>query len=822
MKASDQSAWWVAAEGLLGAAVVCLPAALGGAPPWTLWILVGLAAAAAAAWSIGAWQKGRRWSWHPVLLLALVPLALEAAQLVPLPPFLLAKLAPASAELRDFALVPLGLERWRPVSVDAPCTWRLFARDLGLGGLLFVALQLGRLEGPRRRLLAVVGGAAVAFALIAFVHQLAGLDSLFGLYSFRTATPLLTPFGNANHLAAFLTLGGTVCLGLAVSSESRDAMVGWGIGAVGTGLATFLSMSRGGVGTMLITWGLVGTLLVARRAGGLRNVIPWVLMGATLLAAAGLAFEELWARAETLDSVTKLQATKLEAWPMFAQAARAASPAGLGRGAFEVGVSRWHEHQLSVTFTHPENLVLQWAVEVGPVAAAVVFALLGWVLWRTLRALPRRPLEQVALLAVVGVGLHDLFDFSLELNAVPAVVAVTLGLVAGAGGAVTRRVAQRSLVAAVGVASAVALFAAARGFPTHLEAEEELAGWIRAGRTPAELHQAVKPLVDRHPADFLLYANLAQVTALKGDPRDALAWVNRWLFLRPYDAHAHAAAALALLRLGRRDQALLEFRTSFQLGDFSAVQTALAVAAKQGDYEKLLIERRGLLPEALGVAVRLGPGVGPALLARAVAQPPSDEVRQEAQELLLGQEADPAKALALLEALPAASQERPELVALKGRLLVAVGRPGDGVKVLQALVAHQPGDVAAAFQLADVYAAAGQLASAREVLARLRPFVSSPAGRTAVFIKEAGLWEQEQRWARALDAWQTASRLEPQRADLHYAQARDFERMGSSHAALDELRKGRLLDTPEGARAQDAWLQRLQAAESGPLPPPSP
>jgi hypothetical protein len=37
-----------------------------------------------------------------------------------------------------------------------------------------------------------------------------------------------------------------------------------------------------------------------------------------------------------------------------------------------------------------------------------------------------------------------------------------------------------------------------------------------------------------------------------------------------------------------------------------------------------------------------------------------------------------------------------------------------------------------------------------------------------------------------------------------------FEGMGSLGSALDELRSGRALDSPDGAKAQDAWGKRLE------------
>ncbi|MGV3625166.1 MAG: tetratricopeptide repeat protein, partial [Archangium sp.] len=84
--------------------------------------------------------------------------------------------------------------------------------------------------------------------------------------------------------------------------------------------------------------------------------------------------------------------------------------------------------------------------------------------------------------------------------------------------------------------------------------------------------------------------------------------------------------------------------------------------------------------------------------------------------------------------------------------------------------------------------------------------------RSTLYQREAALLVAEQRWGRALEALQTASRIEPTRADLHYRMAETLERMGSLHSAIDEIRKGRLLDSPDGAKAQDANLARLEAA----------
>ncbi len=99
------------------------------------------------------------------------------------------------------------------------------------------------------------------------------------------------------------------------------------------------------------------------------------------------------------------------------------------------------------------------------------------------------------------------------------------------------------------------------------------------------------------------------------------------------------------------------------------------------------------------------------------------------------------------------------------------------------------------------------------MLARLLPFVGEPHQRSELFQRQANLYAVEGRSAKALDALLTASRLEPGRPDLHYRAAEAYEKLGSYISALDEVNKGRALDAPSNAQAQQAWADRLRAAQ---------
>lgn len=820
MPKSDQSRWWVAAEAALGLSLVVTPWSFGGAPSWTLLLVVGLGAASLLLWTIGASQNHRRWSFHPALVLPWGAALVCGLQLVPLPPPLLNLLSGPSAELRDFALVPLGLGGWRPVSLDPPSTARALARLVGLGSMLVVALELGRFQAVRNRLLAVQALVGLSIALTGLGHLLASAESLFGVHRFVATLSLVTPFGNTNHLAAYLALSASVALGFALGTKSRDLAIGWSAAALICGVAVFLSFSRGGTVTFVATWALIGAAVLAQRGGGFRSVIPWVVIGATVVFAGLLAFEQLVARAETVSSVEKLHSTKVDLWPMLWRGEVHTWPMGMGAGAFELGFTRWQTEQLDVTFTHPENVAFQSLADWGlPLTAVVLLGaiLMGRRAWVGVSGLP---LERTVLLGLVGVLLHDVFDFSLELQAMAVTVAVLLGLVLGAGD----RGGDRSNVSWHGPIRAGALLVPAvvalwYGLPRHDAAEARLAEAIRERRPIEEVRGLAVSLIDRHPSDWVLYAGVAADFAQRADPRDSLAWVNRLLFLRPNDARGHVSAGHALLRLGQPLQALGEFKTAWRLGDSSSVDLALTVALKHGVLDRLLVDQEGHLTELWQrLRLRGQEKEALALLDAVELSAVGGAVRTEAAVLRVRQQAesgDPGPALASWDALPDAERQKVPQQLVRITLLDRLGRSEEALAVTEKLVARSPGQLDAALRLVDMLAARGRPAAAHEVLDRARPFFSGPQQRSVLYQKEAGLFVQEQRWGRALEALETASRIEPLRPELHYRMAELLEHMGSFHSALDAIRKGRLLDTPGGAKAQDVNVARLESAMAG-------
>lgn len=820
MPKRDSTRWWYAAEAAMALACCGLPLSFGGAPPWTTALLLLLSVAALGTWVLGAWRHRRRAAWHPFLWLPLGVTAVAALSLVPLPGSLQAWLSPVGGELKAFALSPLGLDSARPLTMDSPATWRALVRALSMFSLGFVALQLGRLPGARLRLLLAVVCTGGLVALVGFGHLVAGAEALFGVVHYAANVPLLSFFGNTNHLAACLAFCGTVSLGLALDARNKEAAFGLSVLALTCGTGVFLSFSRGGIATFAVTWALVGAFWLSRRQGGVAAALPWLVIGATSLFALSLASEQIVDRLTSVSTVEKLSKSKLELWPMFWEGALAYGRAGMGLGAFELGFTRFQTSQLDVTFTHPENLGLQWLAELGgPLSGALLVAVLA-VGWRLARQSRGTVLEPVLLLAVFGALLHDVFDFALELNALPVLVVVVLGLCAAktseAAPEPDRQPVHRGAVVGAFALGLMGLVGLWRGLPTHGEAEEQLLAVVKGGARFEVVREAAVKAIDRHPADWVFYSVVAQRLSEQGAARESLAWVNRVLFLRPKDARAHVSAARALLRLNQPTQALLEFNVARRLGEASSFDDGLLLAQRLGAFDQLLDETPGQLTRAWERYRALGRlDAAQALLETVELLPPSPEVLAESAILRVYQaqaRGELADAVKRLEVLPQETKERAALVVLSASLSAQLGRLDDAVAKLEVLARRAPEDTGVSTTLAQLLAQQQRTAEARAVLERARPFASGPLARSQLFQREADLWVQDERWPKALEALQTASRIEPTRADLKYRIAEVYERMGSLHSALDEVRRGRLLDTAEGAKARDPWVARLEAA----------
>ena len=780
-------------------------AALGGALPWAH--LPGLAGACLALLLMG-FDRARR---TPRLPWAAALFALSGAacllQLVPLPPSLLAWVSPEKAALVDAVLAPLGLGGAHPVTLDPAATWREVSKACALVAAAWAAALLCRSRTSRQRLLTGLGLLAAAMALVGLGHAVLGLRALFGLYTFSQSMPVVTPFGNPNHLAGFMALGGALLLGRALEARMRTEQAAWLCAWALTGWAAWASQSRAGLAAFL----LAQACAAAWTKGG-RAVLTVALGGTAAAVAAGG-----WLVASGAGP------SKLSLWPDFLRAAWAFARSGMGRGAFELGYLRHQPAPFFTTHTHPENQLLQWLAELGVLPSLLLAAGTAWLLLR-LATRELTVLERAALCGVAALGLHNLVDFSLELPAVSFCGALVLGALSrpdeqghAPGLHAGRPAAAALMLAALGGLGAL------RSRDDVLSAERQVRALLEARAAPAELDAAVSALLAAHPADAVLPASAAWVHAgaPTGDAGRALAWANRALYLDPWNAAAHRAAARALRRAGRMSQSFLEYRLTLEaLRGREAgpvLQELLALARTPADWVAACprdvagldglsdaLARRDRRAEAEGLLEALLPEMPPsAALAPLYGR----------MAWLRAQRGDLDGATALLAQAESLAPGNPELLLQRAKLLVTAGKRAEAVALLEEAVRAQPGEPEFHLQLAETLVAS-EPRRAESAAGRAQPFVTDTAGKVRLQRVRLAAARALSSPARMLEALRALSLLEPGSASLRYEAADLLLANGQPQAARRWLDEGAALDTPEGAAAaRAARAPRLETLE---------
>lgn len=383
------------------------------------------------------------------------------------------------------------------------------------------------------------------------------------------ATPLGSrarePFGNPNHLAAWLLLPASYAFARLVGSElarrgrREDALLWFGIfGLLGAGVAATESL-----GALLAALGICAATLALQRLPARWG--PWIVMGALSGAAVLLAFVPAILPGLLPPSGSEGELSAGLRWQVYASAGRAAwsyLPLGAGLGAFAPAFTRSRPLGLPYAVLHAHSEPLHAWVELGLPALLLGIAAIRLLGERLVRLRRRSALAFAPAASLIAVACHSLVDFPLHVPAVALATAALAGI-AWSGNIAEAREADRShpLAAArltrwsvAGLALLLALVAGTQSLA--LVAEARAARCIAQGDFAAAESEASRGLWVRpaRPALLALAADAAEAEFLLGGGGAPV--LERALKLREESHWASPLDAASMVALSRTRDAV--------------------------------------------------------------------------------------------------------------------------------------------------------------------------------------------------------------------------------------------------------------------------
>ncbi len=346
--------------------------------------------------------------------------------------------------------LPLGVrsnpatpyQTWSAISAD-PYQTQFFA--VQLLAITFAGALLARFTSSDRRvsiLLHVILAVAVCSAVFGVLRQTNQHTLGFGL-------PLLVPglgygqFINPSHFALLMEMAFGLTFGMILAGgKKREWLLVYGAVLVIVWTALVLANSRGGLLAMvaqIVVAGLLYTVVVpasktkghrSRVQTALRSLPARILLLIVLLA--GAIVGTLWIGGDRLvrrfddsgggasGAEARTGGSRNEIWHATWQAFKANPITGVGLGGYSAAIPAYHDASGSLTPQEAHNEYLELLASGGVIGAALgcwFLVVLGKRIATNLRSSNhfRRASRYGAVLGIVGVAVHSLFDFGLHM-----------------------------------------------------------------------------------------------------------------------------------------------------------------------------------------------------------------------------------------------------------------------------------------------------------------------------------------------------------------------------------------------------------------------
>jgi len=451
--------WFDAAiEWLMISLLAFMPFAFGAVEAWSEQVVVVLAGSIAVCFALKlVFHRNTTflWSWSylPVGLFVLV----AVFQLFPLPTAFVKTISPHTVALKTqlFGELPSTgtLLSSMTVSFYPNATVHDLRLVLAIAVLFVVVLNIYRRPEQLKRLLAAVAVIGGMVALLALAQDLFGNDKIYWTVA-SYGKAFSGPFINHSHYGQFMNLTIGACLALLLV-RLHEAFAGrkitppavfeyfsspaakpiWLlIAIIILGTATiFVSLSRGGMVSMLIAGGFTTLILTSRRSLKGRGWIIALLALCAFVCVLYIGFDAVYDRLATLRELHEAEGGRWQILKDISVAWTKFPVIGTGLGTHEVVYPMFDRSTIPAIAGHAENEYAQAAEETGlaGLLPLVLFAVIVWAVYvRNVRC-SRLPVRSAAYglgFGLLAIMIHSLSDFGQHVPANASLSAIFCAL----------------------------------------------------------------------------------------------------------------------------------------------------------------------------------------------------------------------------------------------------------------------------------------------------------------------------------------------------------------------------------------------------------
>jgi tetratricopeptide (TPR) repeat protein len=393
-------------ESLIVCLLVFMPLAYGVVHAWSETIVVIASGAIITCFLVKLILDDNQrmiWTWAYVPLGLFLILVLF--QLISLPAWLVQIISPNTVEMKRELLGDLQNADEILDSITLSFYPHATKHDLRLilaiTGVFIVVLNVFHRPEQIKRLLVFIALIGVLVAFIALTQNLIGNNRAYSFISKWSYSGYSGPFVNRSHYGQFVNLSIGAALGFLIlklhetfSSKniklptvfeffcSQSSIFLWlFIAIIGIGMASiFISLSRGGMVSMLIAMGFTILLISSRRH--LRSN-GWTMIAIALIAFTCVlytGFDAVYNRLATLRNLHNAGALRLQMLKDTTKACSKFPLIGTGLGTYSVVYPMFDNSTVTTLATHAENEYAQAAEETGLVGLSflIAFAVIIW------------------------------------------------------------------------------------------------------------------------------------------------------------------------------------------------------------------------------------------------------------------------------------------------------------------------------------------------------------------------------------------------------------------------------------------------------------